>query len=137
MPLYATVKIFIQKRTIIGMGTLLDDLFGAFPWPFAPQVGYTKFRHHNLHRMLIVIFMRHFGHDAAYSTILGGRRSKENRKVRVAGKITLPTDPVHHMGTIHMGGVHAAEDIHFDGGIQGDDTESTRHPRIIGDLRRA
>src|SRR5690554_3428947 len=135
MTLYTAIDIFVQQRTIIGMCTLLDDLYGTVPWPFTSQIGYTILRHHDLYRVLIMVFMCHLRHDTADGTVLGRRGCEKDGEVGVAGKVTRAAYTVHHLGTVHVRRVHTPEYIHFNGCIQCDDTEAACKAGVVRYLR--
>jgi hypothetical protein len=64
----------------------------------------------------------------------GGGGAGEGGEIGVAGEIAAATDAVHQLPAHDVCAIHVAEDIDFDGSVDGDDAEAADHFGIVADL---
>ena len=119
------------------MGAVLDDGFGALGGTFAAQVGDALFGDDDLDGMFAAVKMADERDDGADLAALGGGGAGEDGEKGVAGKVARAADAVHHFAAQDMGAVYVAGDVHFDGGVDGDDAEAPDDLRAVGDFLRA
>ena len=118
------------------MDTVFDDGLCTFFRTLAAEVGHTLFGDDDVDVMLRVVHVRNHRHDSRDFTFLGNGRTSEDGDIGIAGEVTASADAVHHLGSADVRGVHVAVDVGFDGGVDGDNTESAHHFRAVGDFRR-
>ncbi len=77
------------------------------------------------------------GHDGADFAALGGGGTGEDGQESVAGEIAGTADAVHHVAAQDVSAVDVAGDVHFDGGVDGNDPQATDNFRGVADFLRA
>src|SRR5690606_22805647 len=86
--------------------------------------------------MVGVVDVCHEGHDRGNVAVLRGGGGHEDADARVTGEVTRAADAVHHVSAADVGGVHVAVDVHFQCGVDRNDTQATDHFRVVGDFLR-
>ena len=116
------------------MCAVLDDGLCTLHRTLATQVGNTLFCHDDIHVVLGGVLVGDERNDAGDAAALCHRRTSEDTQIGVADEVTRTADTVHHLCTTDMGRVGITIDIHLDGGIDGDDTQTTDNGRVVGYL---
>ena len=70
-------------------------------------------RNNDLHRVLTVIEVGDHRDKGRYLTVLRRGGSSEDGEVAITGEVSRAPYPVHHTGTVDVGGVDVAEDVRF------------------------
>ena len=65
------VQVVPQELAVVGVCTVLDDGLGTLHGALAAKVGDTLLGDEDVDTMLVVVHMRHHGHDGADGTVLG------------------------------------------------------------------
>ena len=125
-----------QQGTVVGVCDFLDDLVGALDGRFAPQVGHTVFGDDDLDGVFRMIQVRYHRHDGGDESAFGLRGGGEDGQVGVAGEVARSADTVHHLLAQDVGGVDVAEDVGFDGGVDGDEPQSAYDLGVVGEFLR-
>ena len=118
------------------MSAFLDDLLGHLAGRQRPGVHQAVLGDHHIHGMLAVIHVRHHGDDGRNIPVLGRAGRHDKREGTVAQKIAGAADAVHQLGTGYVGGIDMAVDIHLDGRIDGDHSQTADHLGAVGNLHR-
>ena len=95
------------------MDTLLYDLLGTLARALASQVCDAILRNNDLHRVLTVIEVGDHRDKGRDLTVLRRGGSSEDGEVAITGEVSRAPYPVHHTGTVDVGGVDVAEDVRF------------------------
>ena len=72
------------------------------------------------------------GHDRRNQTALCRTRTGEDGEVGIALEVARATDTVHHLRAADMCGVDVTIDVALDGGVDGDDSQTTDDGGVVG-----
>ena len=119
------------------MGAVFDDGFGAVGRAFAAQIGHALLGDDDLDGVFAAVQMADQRNHGADLAGLGGGGTGEDGEEGVAGKVAGAADAVHHVAAQDMGAVDVAEDVHLQGGVDGEDAQTPDDFRVVGDFLRA
>lgn len=125
-----------QLVSVGGVGTLVDHLSRSLLGREASEIGQTLLSNDNVQIVLGLVDVGGEGDNArdTEGIGLGGSSggSVHDGELSVSEEITGASQTMQHLGAVDTSGVGVGVDVNLDGGVHGDDTESSDDLGVVG-----